>query len=173
MKYLTKEWYEICQLTGLHFGLRVHSGAYKLDDDLFQRLYKRKEKEHIKQEREIYNMDPRFMLEHDGQVLTRVDKAFSGEEVTEEDQMVYHMPPEERAHIEKLIAAYDARPPFDEKKCKEEYKEAMEWRFQDQMERLPQEIHEQIADIRVFTLGYCTREITSAEETKCRTYEKD
>ncbi|UPK45496.1 DUF4085 family protein [Paenibacillus pabuli] len=99
------------------------------------------------------------MLEHDGQVLTRVDKAFSGEEVTEEDQMVYHMPPEERAHIEKLIAEYDARPPFDEKKCKEEYKEAMEWNFEHKAERLPKEISEQIADIRVFTLGYCTREV--------------
>jgi len=112
------------------------------------------------------------MLEHDGQVLTRVDKAFSGEEVAEEDQMVYHMPPEERAHIERLIAEYDARPPFDEKKCKEEYKEAMEWNFEHKAERLPKEISEQIADIRVFTLGYCTREILlqlkkqSTENTK-------
>ncbi|KOY16801.1 DUF4085 family protein [Paenibacillus xylanivorans] len=166
MKYLTKDWYETCQQTGLHFGLRVHNGA------LFQRLYKRKEKEHIKQEREIYDIDPRYMLEHDGQVLTRVDKAFSGEEVAEEDQMVYHMPPEERTHIENLIAEYDACPPFDEKKCKEEYKEAMEWNFQYKAEHLPKELVEQIADIRVFTLGYCTREILqqlkkqSAENTK-------
>ncbi|MFC9707295.1 DUF4085 family protein [Paenibacillus sp. NPDC056933] len=159
MRYLTKEWYELCQRTGLHFGMRVHRGAYELDENLFLRLYKRKEKEHIKQERELYNMDPRLMLEHDGQVLTRVDKAFSGEEVTEEDQMVFHMPPEERAHIEKLIAEYDVRPPFDEKKCKEEYIESMEWNFRYKAENLPQEIVEQIADIRVFTLGYCTREI--------------
>ncbi|MDN4605820.1 DUF4085 family protein [Paenibacillus sp. F6_3S_P_1C] len=159
MRYLTKEWYELCQRTGLHFGLRVHSGAYALDENFLRRLYKRKEKEHVKQERELYNMDPRYMLEHDGQVLTRVDKAFSGEEVTEEDQMVFHMPPEERAHIEKLIAEYDVRPPFDEKKCKEEYKESMEWKIQYKAENLPQEIVEQIADIRVFTLGYCTREI--------------
>ena len=70
------------------------------------------------------------MLESDGQVMTRADKAFSGEEITEEDQMVYHMPPEERAHIEKLIAEYDVRPAFDEKQCKDKYKEAMEWNFQ-------------------------------------------
>ncbi|MBY0118006.1 DUF4085 family protein [Paenibacillus xylanexedens] len=99
------------------------------------------------------------MLEHDGQVLTRVDKAFGEEEVTEEDQIVFHMQPEQRAHIEKLIAEYDVRPPFDEKKCKEEYKESMESSFQYKAEHLPQEIVEQIADIRVFTLGYCTREI--------------
>ncbi|WP_272033774.1 hypothetical protein [Paenibacillus sp. JJ-100] len=85
----------------------------------------------------------------------------------EEDQMVYHMP-----HIEKLIAEYDARPPFDEKKCKEEFKEMMECSFQDQVKRLPRGIYDQIADIRVFTLGYCTREVMrqlkkqSAENTK-------
>ncbi|RPK29546.1 hypothetical protein EDO6_00169 [Paenibacillus xylanexedens] len=113
----------------------------------------------MEQERELYNLDPRFMLEHDGQVMTRVEKAFSGEEITEEDQMVFRMPPEQRAHIEKLIAEYDVRPPFDEKKCKEEYKESMEWNFRYKAENLPQKIVEQIADIRVFTLGYCTREV--------------
>ncbi|WP_405131688.1 DUF4085 family protein [Paenibacillus sp. FSL H8-0317] len=159
MRYLTKEWYELCQQTHFHFGLRVHNGAYEFDENLFLRLYKRKEKAHVKQERELYNLDPRYMLEHDGQVLTRVDKAFGEEEVTEEDQIVFHMQPEQRAHIEKLIAEYDVRPPFDEKKCKEEYKESMESSFQYKAEHLPQEIVEQIADIRVFTLGYCTREI--------------
>ncbi|MDT0121666.1 DUF4085 family protein [Paenibacillus sp. RRE4] len=172
MKYLTKEWYETCQQTGLHFGLRVHNGAASLDEALFQRLYKRKEKEHIKQEREVYDTDPRFMLEQDGQVMTRADKAFSGEEITAEDQMVYHMPPEERAHIEKLIAEYDARPPFDEKQCKDKYKEAMEWNFRYHAEKLPTEILEQIADIRVFALGYCTSDVLrqlkkkSAENTQ-------
>ncbi|GAS80392.1 DUF4085 family protein [Paenibacillus amylolyticus] len=159
MRYLTKEWYELCQQTHLHFGLRVHNGAYEFDENLFLRLYKRKETAHVKEERGMYDLDPRFMLEHDGQVMTRVEKAFSGEEVTEEDQIVYHMPSEERAHIEKLIVEYDVRPPFDEQKCKEEYKESMEWNFQYKAEKLPQEIVEQIADIRVFTLGYCTREI--------------
>ncbi|MBB6021138.1 hypothetical protein HNR77_002231 [Paenibacillus sp. JGP012] len=159
MKILTKEWYETCQQTGLHFGMRVHKGAASLDEALYERLYKRKEKEHVKLQRDVYNTDPRFMLEHDGQVMTRVDKAFSGEEVTEEDQLVYQMPPEERAHIEKLIAEYDARPDFDEKQCKEDYKEAMEWNYKNHAERLPAEIVEQIADIRVFSLGYCTREV--------------
>lgn len=159
MKFLTKEWYELCQQTHLHFGIRVHSGAYEFDENLFLRLYKRKEKAHVEQERELYNLDPRFMLEHDGQVMTRVEKAFSGEEITEEDQMVFRMPLEQRAHIEKLIAEYDVRPPFDEKKCKEEYRESMEWNFRYMAEKLPQKIVEQIADIRVFTLGYCTREV--------------
>ncbi|MDR6726961.1 hypothetical protein J2W91_005486 [Paenibacillus amylolyticus] len=159
MKYLTNEWYELSQRTGLHFGMKVHSGAYELDEALFQRLYERKEKAHVNLERQMYDTDPRYMLKHNGEVLTRADAFFSGEEVTEEDQIVYSMPPEERAHIEKLIVAYDARPPFDEKKCREEYKEMMEWNYKQQAERLPQEIYDRIADIRVFALGYCTRGI--------------
>lgn len=172
MKYLTKEWYETCQQTGLHFGMRVHKGAASLDEAVFQRLYKRKEKEHVKQEHEMYDFDPRFMLESDGQVMTRVDKAFSGEEITAEDQMVYHMPPEERAHIEKLIAEYDVRPAFDEKQCKDKYKELMEWNCQYHAENLPADILNQIADIRMFALGYCTSEVLqqlkkkSAENTQ-------
>ena len=54
MKYLTKEWYELCQQTGLHFGMRVHNGAEGYDEALYLRLYKRKEKEFVKMQREAY-----------------------------------------------------------------------------------------------------------------------
>jgi len=159
MKYLTKEWYELCQLTHLHFGMRVHSGAQILDEDLYSRLYKRKEKEHVKFQRDVYNVDPRFMLEHDGAVLVRAEKFISGDEVSEEDTMVYHMPPEEREHIEKLIADYDARPPFDELSSRQEFKSNLEWNCENKIARLPKEIYEQIADIRMFALGYCTKQV--------------
>ncbi|WP_342554916.1 DUF4085 family protein [Paenibacillus sp. FSL R7-0652] len=172
MKFLTNEWYDLCQQTGLHFGMRVHRGAASLDEALFERLYKRKEKEYVKFQREMYDTDPRYMLEHDGQVLTRADKAFSGEEVTPADQIVYHMPPEERERIENMIAEFDARPAFDTKKCKEDYEQSMRGHYEFHAERLPTEILEQIADIRVFSLGYCTREVMeqlkkkSAENTE-------
>ncbi|MGF9697897.1 MULTISPECIES: DUF4085 family protein [Paenibacillus] len=159
MKYLTKEWYELCQQISLHSGMRVHSGAHQLDEALYLRLYKRKEKEHVKFQRDVYNVDPRYMLEQDGAVLVRAEKFISGDEVTEEDTMVYHMPPEEREHIEKLIADYDARPPFDELSSRQEFKSNLEWNCENKIARLPKEIYDQIADIRVFGLGYCTREV--------------
>ncbi|MFX3647870.1 MAG: DUF4085 family protein [Paenibacillus sp.] len=138
MKYRTKEWYELCQRTGLQFGMRVHSGTYELNEALFLRRYKRKEKDYIELQREMYNTDPRFLLEQNVHVL---------------------MPAEERERIEKLIADYDVRPPFDELSYKQEFKNNLEWDCKHQKERLPQEIFEQIADIRVFTLGYCTKEV--------------
>ncbi|SLK13018.1 MULTISPECIES: DUF4085 family protein [unclassified Paenibacillus] len=159
MRYLTKEWYELCQRTGLHFGMRVHRGAYELDEALFLRRYKRKEKEYIELQREMYNTDPRFLLEQNGHVFVPAEKFFSGNEISEDDKKVYQMPAEERERIEKLIAEYDVRPPFEELQHRIAFKDMQEWDYKHQEERLPKEIYEQIVDIRLFTLGYCTREI--------------
>lgn len=159
VRYLTKEWFELCQRTGLHFGKRVHSGANIRDEALYKRLYSRKEKQYVKQEREIYDIDPRYMLKFDGTPLVPAGKFFRGEEIREEDTLVYQMPSEERREIEKLIADYDARPPFDESGCKQKFKDIQEWNCRDSIGQLPGGLIDQIADIRVFSLGYCTKEI--------------
>ncbi len=159
MKYLTKEWYELCQQTGLHFGMRVHNGANIYDEALYLRLYKRKEKEFVKMQREGYDVDPRFMLEQDGCALVPLDKFASGEEINEEDKVIYHMPPEVKDRIQKLIEEYDVRPPFDEKKCKEEFRILQKTTKKETTDKLPPKLLQQIADMRVFSLGYCTRGI--------------
>ena len=161
MKYLTKEWYELCQQTGLHFGMRVHNGAEGYDEALYLRLYKRKEKKFVKMQREVYDVDPRFMLEQDGCTLVPLDKFANGEVINEEDKVVYHMSPEEKDSIQKLIKEYDIRPPFDEKKCREEFSSIQEMAKKENVDRLPHELYQQIADVRVFSLGYCTKEILS------------
>lgn len=75
--------------------------------------------------REVYDVDPRFMLEQDGSTLVPLDK-FANGEVINEDKVVYHMSPEEKDSIQKLIKEYDIRPPFDEKKCREEFSSIQE-----------------------------------------------
>ncbi|WP_249899367.1 DUF4085 family protein [Paenibacillus sp. PK3_47] len=147
----------------------MHSGAGTLDETLYSRLYKRKEKAFVQLEREVYNVDLRFMLEQDGAELVPVGKLFNGEEIPKEDILVYEMPPEERLRIEKRIMEYDARPPFDEAGCKQHFKNIQEWNLSSDMERLPEELRSQIADPRVFTLGYCTRDILN----KLKTLSKD
>lgn len=159
MKYLTNEWYDLCQRTGLHFGMRMHKNANVHDEALYLRLYQRKEKEFINIHREIYDLDPRSMLEQDGMSCVPVDKWINGDEISEKDTMVYRMSSEESARIQLLIAAYDARPPFDEMKCKEEFSVSQEWRCKEACHKLPDELSSRIADLRVFALGYCTREI--------------
>lgn len=159
MRYLTKEWYDLSQRTGLHFGKRVHHGAHIHDEALYLRLYKRKEKEFVDMQREIYDLDPRFMLDQDGRTLVPLDKILGGEENGEEDTMVYQMSPEEKARIQNLIADYDARPPFDDRNCKQEFSSNMEWRCREAAAWLPDELACQIADKRVFALGYCTKDV--------------
>ncbi|GGG71689.1 DUF4085 family protein [Paenibacillus radicis (ex Gao et al. 2016)] len=174
MKYFTKEWYELCQRTGLHFGMRVHKSAYVRDEALFLRLYNRKEKEFLIQEREVYDVDPRFMLEQDGRQLVALDKwLLDGDEISEEHTMVYHMSSEERDRIQHLIAAYDVRPPFDEVKSKDVFRVNQDWRYKEAYDKLPVELSSRIADMRVFALGYSTREVLrelkklSRENEKC------
>ncbi|WP_088188945.1 DUF4085 family protein [Desulfosporosinus sp. FKA] len=159
MKYLTKEWYKLCQRTGLHFGMNVHDGAAVYDEALHLQLYQRKEKEFIKSQREVYDVDPRFMLQQDGCTLMPAAKFMNGESIKEEDKIVYVMPPEEKERIQQLIADYDARPPFDMRQCQEEFPIFQETFQKETSDRLPRELLEQIADIRVFSLGYCTKDI--------------
>lgn len=160
MKYLTKEWYELCQRTGLHFGMKVNKGAGIYDEELYLKLYKRKERKFVKTQHESYNFDPRFMLEQDGCTGVPIDKFVTGEEIKEEDIIVFHMTTEERESIQKMIDEYDVRPPFDEKRCRDEFRYIQEtYKIIDAKEKIPHELIQQIADIRVFALGYCTKEV--------------
>lgn len=160
MKYLTKEWYHLSQRTGLHFGMKVNNGAAVYDEALYLRLYKRKEKDYIAMQQKFHDIDPRFMLEQDESTFVRLDKFAKGEEITEEDSIIYHMSPEEREAIQKLIEEYDARPPFDEEKSREEFRSLQEMiKKRVEEELLPPDHTLHIADMRVFSLGYCTKEV--------------
>jgi hypothetical protein len=159
MKYLTTEWYKLCQQTYLHFGLRVHKDAIRRDEDLFKRLYKRKEKAFIQMERKVYDVDPRFMLENEGMVFVSADTFIKGDEINEEETLVYQMSPDERRHITELIEEYDSRPPFDEDKSRKEFCDRQGFLQSDNTDRLPEAVYSQIADPRVFALGYCTEDI--------------
>lgn len=159
MKYLTKEWYDLCQRTSLHFDMRAHKGTGVRDDQLFKRLYNRKYEKYSRLQRELYDVDPRFMLGLDGTVGIPLDKLFNDEEVKEADTIVYEMSAEEKARIQQKIEEFDARPPFDEEKCRADFAIHHEWMCKETANRLPEEFVSRIADIRVFALGYCTREV--------------
>lgn len=172
LKYLTKEWYELCQRTGLHFGMKVHYGAAVYNEELYLRLYKRKEKEYVKMQNEVYDVNPRFMLELDGSTFVKLDRFVNSEEINEEDTIVYHMPLDERERIQKSIEEYDTRPPFNEKKCAEEFQITQETIMRAVDNKLPHELAGQIADMRVFSLGYCTKEVLKQLKRLCKENEK-
>ncbi|MNJ50504.1 hypothetical protein D3C77_457760 [compost metagenome] len=169
MRYLTKKWYRRSQQTCLHYGKRVHKGAKIMDEALYLRLYKRKEKQFVRSQRETYDYDPRVGLEQ----MIPVEVWLYGEtKATNLDEMLSRMSPEAKQRFQHEVAVFDARPPFDVEKCKQDFRKATEWNLQHDSERLPIEIHSQIADLRVFTLGYCTKEVLQLLKKQSKINEK-
>lgn len=154
IKYLNKDWYAKCQLTGLHYGLRVHPGADS--ENIYDRLYKRKERAFIRQERELYNFDPRSIL---GENLIPLEQIINLEDIPEVKTVVIQRTEEEHRHFKMLIDEYDCRPSFDMERCKQKFREHVEWKLLYMKDQLPSEIYHRISDIRIFALGYCTSEI--------------
>lgn len=157
MRYLTKRWYDLCQATSLHFGMEVNEETKEYNEELYQKLYRIKEQEYITMQHRMYDEDPRGLLHDDGATFVPLHKLFEGEELKEEDYHVYHMPEDQKHRIQVMIEEYDARPPFDENQCREEFYENQSINIQfRQNQIMPYGLLDQIADIRVFALGYCT-----------------
>ncbi|WKY46662.1 hypothetical protein Q5O24_09755 [Eubacteriaceae bacterium ES3] len=91
--------------------------------------------------------------------FVRADKFISGEEIQDEDMIVYEMPEEQKEHIRKLVEAYDNRDPFDIQKCKIEFADRQKLLMKENGKKIPEDIYKQIADPRVFALGYSTKDI--------------
>lgn len=159
MRYLSKQWCDLHKLTNLHVGLRVHKDANELNERTYLRLRQRKLKAFLKQERELYDFDPRALLEEDKTVFVRADKFISGEVIQEADTIIYEMSKEDKDNIHQLIEAYDTRQPFSVQECKDEFDKRQTMIQDENKDRIPGEIYSNIADPRVFALGYSTKEI--------------
>ncbi|MBP1903894.1 hypothetical protein J2Z32_000511 [Paenibacillus turicensis] len=156
MKYLTKEWYMQSQQMGLHTGKKVHKKVGQFSEALFLHLYKEKEKRFIEDQLEFYNYDPRRYLTD----TIPVEVWLEGKEKTQNiDEIIAKMSLEERTRFEQQVAEFDARPPFDEIEWKEKFQESLQWNCEHYRVKLPAPILHKIADIRVFALGYCTKEV--------------
>lgn len=143
MKYLTKEWYRKSNMIGLHFDLEIIEEAAYKDDDLFESLYQDEEQQFIEDEKEDHDFDPRDLLD---------EKHF------EEDSDLLDFL-EEESFIEQLVEAFDNRPAFSEKETKELFAQFYQNNLDNIKENLPAEIYAQIADPRVFALGFCTDDV--------------
>lgn len=125
------------------------------------RLYKKKEHEFVKTQRELYDVDPRVLWGEDS-IMVPADKVLTGEELSEEDVTVYKMSDDEKARLAQIIEDYDNRPPFDEETEKKNFVKIQEYERKRYEANLPEGIKEKIADMRVFALGYCSGEVLKA-----------
>lgn len=156
MKYLTKEWYIQSQQMGLNLGKKVHKQAGNFNEALFLYLYKEKEKRFIEEQREIYNYDPTKMLMD----MNPVEVWLEGKEKTQNiDEIIAKMSLESRTRFEQQVAEFEARPPFDETEWKKRFQDSFQWNCEHYRVKLPVPILDKIADIRVFALDYCSKEV--------------
>lgn len=156
MKYLTKEWYLQSQQMGLNLGKKVHKQAGDFNEALFLYLYKEKEKRFIEDQRESYNYDPTIMLMD----MNPVEVWHEGKEKAQNiDEIIAKMSLESRSKFEQQVAEFEARPPFNEIEWRGRFQESFQWNCENYRKTLPTFILDKIADIRIFALDYCTKEV--------------
>lgn len=144
------------QQMGLHTGKKVHKKVGQFSETLFLQLYKAEERQFIEEQREFYNYDPRKMLME----TVPVEVWLEGKERAQNiDEIIANMSSEVRTRFEQQVAEFDARPPFNEIECKERFREALQWNCEHYRVKLPSPILDKIADLRVFALDYCTKEV--------------
>ena len=165
MKYLTKEWYETMQKTDLHVLLKVSKKAETFSEDYFKSLYKREEKKWLKLQKEVSEVKfediypEEFYAEcADGSPLE--------ESEFEEAKKAYY---EQR---EQARASFDQIPAFDPEQERKNFKQSFKSNIGVLKSKLPEEILQMVADIRVLALDVASREVKQAITKFCKQNEK-
>lgn len=161
MNYFTKEWYMTMQNTSLHFSLKESRKAGKFSEEYFRKLYNRKRAEFIRFERRMAeksayaaDLEELEALGEDEEVSVRRN----GEEAVLKPLLIiadHTIDLLEGVHDEKLKEPVF----FDVEGHKELFEEVFQERLKMYEENLPGKIKEQIADLRVFTLGKATGKV--------------
>ncbi len=160
MKYLTKEWYRLCQMTDLEFDFTVLDKTDKQEENLFLKLYQKEEAAFIKQERELHDQDPREEKNTDSLLFDLLFSDLS----SDEDAAILGQANEQMNQImnevdQALIEAFENRPPFDEAASKASFEMLYQEKLDSLSDRYPKAILAKVEDRQVFALGFCTKEI--------------
>lgn len=161
MNYFTKEWYMTMQKTDLHFGLEKSRKAGKFSEEYFRKLYKKKLTEFIRFERrmakesmyasdleglESFDEDEQEAIQRNGEDIVLKPLLISADHTIDLLEGVH-----EEALKEPVV--------FDVEKHEEIFEEVFQERLKGYKENLSGKIKEQIADLRVFTLGKVTGKV--------------
>lgn len=152
MKYFTKEWYELCQKTNLDCNLKVDERASVKDEKLYESLYKKEESRMVELKRDVYDFDPR-------ELINSANAPLIEEDGHEKKREFIFLSDSQRESFDAAVKAYDERPPFDEAKVKKDFARAMRLNKERLVASLTEEIVNKVADMRVLSLGYCTKEV--------------
>ena len=165
MKYLTKEWYDTMQKTGLHLLLKVSKKAEVFSEEFFRELYEREENKWLNLQKEVSELrfedvyPEEFYAEYaDGTPL----------EVSEFDKA-------KQAYLEERKRAklnFDNIASFDPEKEREAFKLSFRDNIKVLKVKLPEEILQKVADIRVLALDYASAEVKKEVTQFCKKNER-
>lgn len=165
MKYMTKKWYETMQKTDLYLLLRVSKKAEVFSEDYYRKLYKREEKKWLELQREISEVgfEDIYPEEFSGEYI---DGAILEGDALEEARKAYY---ERREEAKKYFSDRSA---FDPEQEKKNFRRSVKNNIAVLKKKLPEEILQKTADIRVLALNKASLEVKREITKYCRQNEK-
>jgi len=165
MKYLTKEWYETMQKTDLHILLRVYEKAEKFSEEHFRKLYKQEEKKWLSLQEETHKVEFEDVFPEEFSFIpVSIDgKPIDPSEFEKAREKYYEMREEARLQFEN---------PFDPEEEKKNFRRFFRNKVKQLKRSLPNEILEEVADIRVLALNRASAAVKKKITAYCRSNKK-
>jgi hypothetical protein len=164
MNYFTKEWYELCQKTGIHLILEEEEEAEAFSEEYFQQLYCHKLSEWLDLQKEMSEItfEDLYPMELNAEYLEK--------NISEAEIAVL----KDSYQVARKTAKEKYRPlePFDIEEQIKQFHEAFVYNQEHMKNVLPEELLESIADIRVFALEKASRQVIAAVTKLCEGNEK-
>lgn len=162
MKYFTKEWYNLCQNTTYHFGLRADKRAESFSDEYFKKLYKKTEAEYLSMMEEVNNVKFEDIYPEEFIWEPMDDYVPSAEELEQLRKQYYEDREAAREAYETMDRDFDAA--SEKRKFRRMWKE----KISEYEKELPGEILDKVADIRVLALEKASAEVKGAITAFCK-----
>ncbi len=160
MKYLTKEFYILEYLAYLNKNVKVHRRAEKFDEEFYQFIYNKQCGEFVKKEE--FN----YIYNNPVDKLRKIDEIINSSDISEIRRQYFS----EFKNIFKTIyrkkLIYCEKNKFDKQLCERWFAENQS-RLIEIYLHLPTEILNEIADIRLFALGYASERVTRSWQIYC------
>lgn len=153
MKYLTKKWEKERHFAGIHYVKRVCKSAEEKDDELFIQLYRSRYKRFLAREKQLLKA---FKNPHDAMKL--IMEYCNAPDISEEERHKREIVKTAYEEVERDRLKLGLYYCFDERVLKIIF-EGLFKRNLIACGGLPKEIINEIADIRVFALGYCSKKV--------------
>ena len=169
MKYYTKEWYENCQKSQYCVGFEPIEDRDYSDAEI-QKLYERKLREYIAEEKETYETEPDYLMDVDDITPEMVAEGIflDVNEETGEKRVITDIEELKAKMLEEQAEArreFESKPPFDPSEAEKEFRDA----YESSLEYgcgLPDEVKDE-ADYRLAALGYLKKGLYRRLKKEC------